>query len=121
MDAELKANSGKCYVVETDRANEFFMFECRTRMTIPTSGIRNLKASGLMVWHIDFSKRNWTYNNLNNDAKHQRIDLVEADGSYGPYSYSGDLFPGANDLYTEFTADTYPAFLSWNESIPDSL
>lgn len=118
MDAELKANSGKCYVVETDRANEFFMFECRTKDDDSNVWDSYLKASGLMVWHIDFSKRNWTYNNLNNDAKHQRIDLVEADGSYGPYSYSGDLFPGANDLYTEFTAETYPAFLSWNEVDP---
>lgn len=48
----------------------------------------------MLVWHIDYDEEAWTENMPNNDANHQRIDIMEADGMPGSGSYGGDPFPG---------------------------
>ena len=67
-----------------------------------------LPGHGMLVWHIDEDSVAWYSNTANNDATHQRIDIVEADELTASSTYSGDPFPGTSSV-TAFD------FYSWDD------
>lgn len=95
-------------IIRTDNPNEFFLLENRTA----TSWDTYIAAKGMLVWHVDYDEEAWIYNTVNNDKKHQHVDLVEADGTSGCYDGSnvgnpgGDPFPG-NRKVTTFEPQTW--------------
>lgn len=85
--------------------NEYYIIENRQK----EGWDRSLPGHGLLVWHIDMDENVWMNNQVNNNANHQRVDVVEADKNTSRYSYSGDTFPGTSNV-TQFT------FNSWDGS-----
>lgn len=83
-------SSNQGLIVKTISDDEFFILENRQNIGWDTY----LPGHGMLVWHIDYDEEAWTENMPNNDANHQRIDIMEADGMPGSGSYGGDPFPG---------------------------
>lgn len=92
--------------------NEYFVLENRQS----TKWFENIvggdgrlleEPHGLMIYHVDYNEKAWKENATNDDADHQRLSIVPADGNYGTYSslynayyptraqLMGDLFPGS--------------------------
>ena len=95
-------------------SGEYFLLENRQK----TKYDSYLPGEGLLIWHIDeeimFSK--WSSNTVNNDEEHKGMDLEEADGN-------DDLDSGTNrgdngDPYRtgNFSKDTYPNSLAYNDN-----
>ncbi|MGI6222715.1 MAG: M6 family metalloprotease domain-containing protein [Prevotella sp.] len=71
--------------------NEGFLIENRQQKNWDTY----LPGHGLLVWHIDLDQDIWMNNTVNNVTSHQRVDIVESDGT--AYADSGDPFPGTSN------------------------
>ncbi|MDE5659369.1 MAG: M6 family metalloprotease domain-containing protein [Muribaculaceae bacterium] len=93
-DYTLEAGRNTAFIINTSDDNEFFILENRQR----DGWDAFLPGHGMLVWHIDYDKTAWETNTVNNDASHQRIDLVEADGSSAETTRGGDAFPGNADI-----------------------
>lgn len=74
--------------------NEYFIMENRQQK----GWDEYLPGHGMLLWHIDMDEDAWIGNSVNNDPLHQRVDIVEADGNGGTLSYSGDPFPGTQNI-----------------------
>lgn len=74
--------SGQTYRLNTDRTNEYYLFECRS--DTDNAWDRHIGGSGMLVYHIDKSRAmidRWEIENtVNANSRHQCADLVEADG-----------------------------------------
>ncbi len=103
-------DSNHAYMVMTDRPNEYFLLESRKR----TGADKWLPGHGMLVWHVDYNEKVWYDNEVNNVVSHQRVDIVEADGTQNGASRHGDTFPGVKGI-TAFGADTSPSFRSWSK------
>lgn len=72
---------GVCFRMETDKEDEYYLFECRNT---DNRWDAYIGGSGMLVYHIDRKEdvaSRWTIGNtVNADASHQCADLVEADG-----------------------------------------
>lgn len=110
---ESLGSSNAGFVVAADNRNEFFFFENRQQ----AGWDEYLPGHGMLVWHVDYSPQVWADNGVNNDADHQRVDVVEADGKATKRTMAGDTFPGTGDVY-EFSEDSYPSFRFWNNDSP---
>lgn len=103
-------DSNKAYILVTENENEYFLFENRQL----TGYDAYLPGHGMLIWHIDFDEEDWSDFLVNNMPNHQRVDLVEADDIRSTSTLSGDSFPGS-EYITEFSYETSPSFVSWNE------
>lgn len=81
-------------VVPGTQGREFFIFENRQKKGWDST----LPGHGMLVWHIDEDSTCWFGNNVNTNANHQRIDIIEADGLETASSYASDPFPGLADV-----------------------
>ena len=87
------SDSNFAYAVSIpNKSNEGFLIENRQRKGWDTY----LPGEGILVWHIDLDQNIWMTNSVNNNPSHQRVDIVEADGSAD--ADSGDPFPGRSDV-----------------------
>ena len=87
------SDSNFAYAVSIpNKSNEGFLIENRQRKGWDTY----LPGEGILVWHIDLDQNIWMSNTVNNNPSHQRVDIVEADGSAD--ADSGDPFPGRSDV-----------------------
>ncbi len=100
---------GDAYLIPTERDNEFFMIENRQQK----GWDEFVPGHGMLVWHIDYDESVWRQNAVNNTPSHNRVDIIEADGTTGEDNRDGDAFPGVKDI-KEFTATSSPAFVSRN-------
>lgn len=105
------ASSNSAYIIRTGADNEYFIVENRQQRGWDSY----IQGHGMLIWHIDYDAAAWTGNYVNNDGSHQRIDLVEADGSFYADSRAGDAFPGSADIRS-ITDDTAPNLRSWDNS-----
>lgn len=96
-------------IIKTERENEFFLLENRQQKGWDAY----IPGHGMLVWHVDYDESVWAYNQVNNSASHQYVDLEEADGTQNEYSRDGDAFPGTSNV-TSFTDDTKPSMKSWS-------
>lgn len=99
-------NEGR--IVYTERPEEIFLFENRQK----TRWDEYIYGHGMLVWHIDYNKRVWNQNAVNNTTSHQYVDLIEADGLTRESDRDGDPFPG-EFWVDEFSPTTKPALRSW--------
>lgn len=104
----LSIDNNNSYILETDNANEYFLFENRQL----TGWDKYLPGHGMLVWHIDYNKNIWDMSAINNDYKHQHVDILEADNNLTSYSRDGDTFPGVNGI-TSINDNTVPGLISW--------
>lgn len=105
----LESSSGQAMLIDAGTAypNEFFLFESRKK----EGWDAYLPAEGMLVWHIDYKKRSWDDNIVNNQVNHMRVTLIEADGRKGYSSLKGDAFTSSTP---ELTYNSYPAsFANW--------
>lgn len=93
-DYTLLPGENEAFIINTSADNEFYILENRQR----NGWDAHLPGHGMLLWHIDYDKKAWESNTVNNDASHQRIDLVEADGSASDANRSGDSYPGSADI-----------------------
>ena len=111
--------SGKCYRMETDRKNEYYLFECRAA----EGWDKHIGGEGMLVYHIDKRDNDlWDYyNEVNATLLHQCADLIEADGRSDNYETASDsqvsnigsiFFPYRNN--TTLSASTKPALKYWS-------
>lgn len=96
-------------VATKSNEKEYFILEARHRQGWDAY----LEGEGLAVWHIDFNSDVWANNSVNNNANHQRIDLVEADDAHATSNRNGDLFPGSTSI-CEYSPNISPTFLDWS-------
>lgn len=111
-DYELEKLSlnGKAYILTTEEnEDEFFLLENRQLEGWDSY----LPYHGMLIWHIEFSQRNWDNNTPNNNALRQGVCLVRADNRASMNTYRGDPFPGTG-LVTEFTNLTAPRLVSYD-------
>lgn len=99
---------GKSYILQTEVAREFYLFENRQK----SGWDAYIPGHGMLVWHIDYLKSKFEGNEVNNSKVHQYVDLVEADNSQTDGSRTGDPFPGLKRV-TSFGFKTTPSLKSW--------
>lgn len=102
------ADSNVAYILKGSNKNEYYLFENRQQKGNDTY----LPSHGMIVWHIDYDEKAWSENDVNNNASHQRVDLIEADNIFSGATLEGDPFPGSDGV-TSFTCETKPAFVFW--------
>ncbi len=90
----LASQENRAFIIPTASADEYYIVENRQR----AGWDAYLPGHGLLIWHIDYDEAAWKHNYVNNDASHQRIDLVEANHTASPSARSGNSFPGASDV-----------------------
>lgn len=130
--------NGRYYRMETDTEDEYYLLECRNE----EGWDKYIGGSGMLVYHIDKSKRNagysdsystdlsaahrWVYaNEVNSRPDHQCADLVEADSRRDAYSENekevyhaglqnirGIFFPSGN--VTSIMEEGRPGLGSWS-------
>lgn len=96
-------------ILPTENPLEYYLFENRQPQGYDTY----LPGHGMLVWHIDYIEEQWIANSVNNNSKHQCVDLIEADDRRSDFTLPGDPFPGTSKV-TSFTSTSVPALLSWN-------
>lgn len=92
-------------------SNEYYLLENRQ----PVGWDSFVQGHGLLVIHVDFSSSAWTNNTVNNDASHQRMTIIPADGILSTNNLSGDTWPGL-DGKNELTDDSSPAARLFNRN-----
>lgn len=90
------ADCNKAYRIKVDGTNdnEYFILENRQK----TGWDQYLPGHGMLTWHIDMDEAAWKGNYVNTDMAHQRIDIVEVDGSATDATRSGDIMPGTANI-----------------------
>ena len=111
MELPELSSSNVAYALSTDKSNEYFFFENRQQ----TGNDKYLPWHGMLVWHVDYNRKAWWDNTVNNSMTHQYVDLIEADNMRGDSSLKGDPFPG-NKNVTSFSYETTPKLASWSKS-----
>lgn len=117
INMQATVDGGNAYRITIDPAKptEYFLFENRQTHSWDSF----LPGHGMLVWHINFDKEVWDYNNVNNDPGFQRVDIVEADGNPDDGSRNGDTFPGAstNDTFAETAEGARPVFANRDNKV----
>lgn len=108
ISLEPLGKSNDAYIIPTEKDDEYFLLENRQQ----TGWDKYLPHHGMLLWHIDYNETVWNNNTVNVNAKHQYIDLVEADGIPSNWTRDGDAFPGLYEK-TELSSTTNPALISW--------
>lgn len=89
--------------------DEYFLLENRQK----TGWDAYIPGHGMLVWHVDYDDDTWFNNEVNNDDRHQHVDLVEADGiTSNNKDRKNDAFPGGKNI-TGFSDLTRPSSKSW--------
>jgi len=97
------------YLVPTGDSNDYYLIENRQR----TGWDTYIPGHGLLVWHVDYEPEVWARFAVNNDASHQHVDIIEADGILSEETRSGDTFPGTANV-TSLTPELYPPLAAVN-------
>lgn len=99
-------------------SNEYFLLENRSKIRFD----EYLPGEGLLIWHIDDSVGFVSFNNVNMDEDHKRVDLEEADGRYdldGKANYGDYADPYYLDNVVSFGNSTDPSSQLYMGDISD--
>ena len=91
------ADSKTAYIVYTEQEREYFLVENRQLKRWDAY----LPGHGMLIWHIDWDKKIFDDNVVNNDQRHQYVDLVEANNLKAFRYAAGHPFPGTDGI-TEY-------------------
>lgn len=108
------ASSNQCHLIQTSRQNEFFLIENRQN----EGWDAYLPGHGMLIWHVDFNQQVFDNNTVNNNSRHQYVEIIKANSIANAYvasDYAGWAWPG-NQGMTEWSAQTKPAQTSWDGS-----
>lgn len=93
-------------------ANEFFLIENRQQKNWD----KYLPGHGMMVWHVDYDAAIFQAGATNNDPKHQRVDIIEANGKADGLNYDTMTqypFPGPT-RNTSLDFESIPQLATWS-------
>lgn len=96
----IQENDGLVLTSKND--NEYYFVDFRLKNGFD-GGLPN---KGMLIWHINYDKRAWMYNEVN-VADPMRVDLIEADGKADGYSIANDAFPTNR-------VNSFNGFVTWN-------
>ncbi len=96
-------------VAVTSQNNEFYLFENRQK----EGWDEYIPGHGMVVWHVHYVPEVWEKNVVNDTARHQYVDMVEADNTQSTGDRDFDAFPGPDEV-TTFGPDTKPALRDWD-------
>ena len=104
-------NSNTGYRINSQTANEYFLFENRQQ----TKWNKYLPGHGMLVFRVDSTNAQvWANNTINNNPKHNYFELVRAGGLRDYNETDSDPFPGSAHV-TMLNNTTSPAnLLSWS-------
>lgn len=112
-------DSGKYYRLETDNADEYYLFECRAN----EGWDEHIGGNGMLVYHIDRTSPNdWLYNTVNVRPTHQNVDLIEADARVNVLNESSysEMVSNITGIFFPFkdinslTAESSPGLKFWS-------
>lgn len=113
IDLPAITDSNSACIINTGDPNEFFLLENRQQKGWDA----HVPGHGMLVWHIDFDINVWKNNEVNNDAKHNYVDIEEAGGivdNEDVATMATYAFPGTSRV-TSITDDTKPYSLrTWD-------
>lgn len=89
-------DTNECYLVPTEKTNEFFLCESRPKRGWDAY----IPGHGMLIWHIDYNSTVWNSNKVNNTPSHQYVDLIEANNTQSSSAAAGHPFPGTSNVRT---------------------
>ena len=90
MMAPLGSDDGTAVKVVNDaNPNEYYLLEYRVR----SGWDAYLPGEGILILHVDYDEMAWNENSPNNNATHQRMTIIPADGVLTTSSNSTDTWP----------------------------
>uniref|UniRef100_UPI003FF0BE15 M6 family metalloprotease domain-containing protein n=1 Tax=Alloprevotella sp. TaxID=1872471 RepID=UPI003FF0BE15 len=109
-DMKALSDVPEAYIVYNEKTpSEYYLLENRQQK----GGDKALPGHGLLVIHVDYNKRAWEENTLNDVKNHQRFSIIAADNKYTATSMDGDTYPGTSGN-TELTDTSKPAATLFN-------
>lgn len=121
--------SGDYLILETDKAGEYFLFECRAHEGWDSA----IGGHGLLIYHIDRSDNmagektaalRWRSNTLNCYPNHPCVDLIEADPTapsrFATARSNGTILDQIGSVFfpyidhIAYTPNTQPPFIFWS-------
>lgn len=108
------ADKPVAYIIyNNNNRNEYFILENRQSTKWYKYANVNTGVSGMLAYHIDHDQTAWENNEVNNNAKHQRMSIIPAGRDFGDYDSSSgqyyaptkalaqsQLFPGSKNVTT---------------------
>lgn len=102
------------YIIYNNKnRNEYFILENRQSKKWHKYVYLNTGINGMLVYHIDYDEDAWVNDEVNSNAKHQRMSIIPAGREYGDYDSSfgqyysptksiamSQLFPGSKKVTT---------------------
>jgi len=88
-------------VLTSKNDNEYYFVDFRTQ----TGFDEGLPNKGMLIWHINYSKKSWMSNEVN-ASDPMRVDLIEADGRADGNTAASDAFPTSR-------VNGYNGFVTW--------
>ena len=108
--------------------SEYFIFENRRKSNFYAA---SYLGEGMLAWHVDYYPARWNQNTVNTQSDFQCVQVIPADGQWQSvkdlnltdengirYTYTGDIFPGYEDVTTfngliaKFHKDSFKDVLS---------
>ena len=104
------SDAPEAYVIYNEKTpTEYYLLENRQLRGTDVG----LPGHGMLVLHVDYNKKAWEENTVNNVKSHQRLSVIAADNSYSAKNVAGDIFPGTSGQ-TELTDTSKPAASLFN-------
>jgi M6 family metalloprotease-like protein len=109
---------GNAYLIYNDNhTDEYFLLENRQE----TEWDQYLYGHGLLILHVDYDADVWLNNVVNNEADHQRMTILPADGGLNSFSLSGDPYPGSGNVTSVSKFPLFNAYTTGLKSMLKSL
>ncbi len=116
-DMKSLTDYGETYIIYNEQnKNEFYFVDNRQR----TGWDESIPGNGLLITHVDYNKKAWHSNSVNNDPNHERMTPFHADGWNNRTGSSmrtadGDPYPYQNN--DSLTNTSIPAATLYNVNV----
>ena len=116
-DMKSLTDYGETYIIYNEQnKNEFYFVDNRQR----TGWDESIPGNGLLITHVDYNKKAWHSNSVNNDPNHERMTPFHADGwnnrtGSTMRTADGDPYPYQNN--DSLTNTSIPAATLYNVNV----